>query len=98
MTSAKQPGRPMPIRLVGTYDETGLLLFSKGFKNFSVWADCGWCHTRKPLMHHYAVAKKGDSLDFSDAAFCSVRCYRNRRKSPFQEILGGLQPEDDKGL
>jgi hypothetical protein len=44
-------------------------------------------------MHHFAVAKKGDSLDFSDAAFCSVRCFRNRKKSPYQEILGGLQPE-----
>jgi hypothetical protein len=93
VTNAKQPGSSTPIRLVGTFDDKGTLLFSRGYKNFQDKNSCDWCHVKRPWMHHYALAKKGEKPNFSDASFCSVECYRKRDKSPFQQTPGGLQVE-----
>jgi hypothetical protein len=93
VTSASQPGKPTPIRLVGTYDENGTLLFSQGYKNFTSKMECNWCHLRRPMMHRYAMAKKGETPDFGEKIFCSVACFRRRERSPFQETPGGLQPD-----
>ena len=93
MTNAKQPGSSTPIRLVGTYDQEGTLLFSQGYKNFTSKSECNWCHLKFPMMHRYALAKKGEKPEFSEAVYCSVRCFRNRDKSPFPQTPQGLAPE-----
>jgi hypothetical protein len=45
------------------------------------------------MMHRYALAKKGEKPEFSEAVYCSVRCFRNRDKSPFPQTPQGLAPE-----
>jgi hypothetical protein len=74
--------KPAPFRIVGTYDDEGTMLFSKGQKNFKDKAGCNWCHLKKPLMHRYALAKKGEVPQFSETIFCSPTCYRKRAESP----------------
>lgn len=85
MTNAKTPGSGTIVRLVGTYDDTGVLLFSQGYKNFKNKDSCTYCHEKKPMMHHYAMAKKGERLTFSETSYCSANCFRKRDKSPYKE-------------
>ena len=87
VTSAKQPGSSTPIRLVGTYDKDGTLLFSQGYKNFQDKNSCQHCRVKRPMMHRYAIAKKGEKPTFSEATFCSVACFRKRDEKPLPEIL-----------
>ena len=88
MINARTPGNGSTelVRLVGTYDETGKLLFSKGLKNFKDKTECNWCRVKRPMMHRYAIAKKGEKPNFSEKLFCSVACFRKRDKSPYQEV------------
>lgn len=89
MTNAKTPGSgstgQAPFRLIGTYDNEDTLLFSQGFKNFKDKTPCNWCSLRKPLMHRYAIAKKGQPVVFAEAVFCSVDCWRKRDQSPLTQ-------------
>jgi len=92
VNSVKMPGNgstedTSKIRLVGTFDDTGILLFSRGYKNFKTKATCDYCNARNPMMHRYARAKKGEQLTFSDVMFCSVSCYKRRLKSPKSDVL-----------
>jgi hypothetical protein len=82
VTSAREPGKPTPIRLVGTYDNEDTLLFSQGYKNFRDKTPCNWCSKKMPLMHRYAIAKKGEPIVFAEAVFCSVDCWHKRDQSP----------------
>lgn len=74
MTFAKESGKP--IRLVGTFDENGTLLFSRGYKNFQDKNSCNWCRVKRPWMKRFARAKKGEPVVFSEETFCEQGCYR----------------------
>jgi hypothetical protein len=71
VTSAKRPG----FRLVGTWDDDGTLLFSQGQKNFVSKDSCHQCSKKKPMMYRYALAKKGEKLNFSEEIYCSMDCF-----------------------
>jgi len=90
VTSAKHPGKPF--RLVGTYDDELTLLFSQGYKNFEDKTPCNWCSLRKPMMHRFATAKKGEAVTFGDKVFCSVDCFRKRDQSPLNNVQAPLAP------
>ncbi len=90
MTNARERGRLF--RIMGTWDVDGTLLYSLGHKNFREKEPCNWCSQRKPMMHRYALAKKGEIPRFSEQVFCSAECYRKRVESPHKgDSQGGLQ-------
>jgi hypothetical protein len=88
VTSARTLGKG--IRLVGTWDDELNLLFSQGHKNFQDKTPCNWCHLRKPMVHRYAIAKKGEVPVFSEQVFCSVACFRKRKETPNQQTSQGV--------
>ena len=92
MTHAREPGKSIPPRLIGTYDDELTLLFSQGYKNFKDKTPCNWCSLRKPMMHRFATAKKGEAVTFGDKIFCSVDCFRKRDQSPNLDVQQPLAP------
>lgn len=68
-----------PFRIVGTWDEEGTLIFSQGYKNFKSKDSCSSCRMKKPMMHKYALAKKGEKLEFSEDTYCSMQCFRDKK-------------------
>ena len=71
-----------PFKIVGTWDQEGTLIFSQGYKNFKSKDGCSNCHLKKPMMHKYALAKKGESLVFSEDAYCGMQCFRDKKNRP----------------
>jgi hypothetical protein len=74
VTSAKRHGKS--IRVMGTWDIDESLLYSQGYKNFKTKDGCSFCSLKKPMMKRFAIAKKGETPQFSKESFCGAECYR----------------------
>jgi hypothetical protein len=93
VTNAKTPGSGSTgqahFRIVGTWDEEGTLIFSQGYKNFQSKDSCHYCHLKKPMMHRYALAKKGEELAFSEEVYCGMVCFRDQQNRSGRGLQGG---------